>query len=307
MADTEPLKVDPEKLSKLHSMAEEAAKKKREVINIILPASTKSLVMPEKMDKTIESIKRITASYQEADKEAMRLGDECFTCQKPVDQVPCLGLTGRIQVNGRQFECYRMDLRCHAGRYQYHKRSMDFISSLKLGDRYKMAYFYHEDFIKDDVIGKAALRYAENLLEKGESLIIGGSVGSGKTVSAIAIGCHAKYLDMRVAYFRVSDFLVEYDTEKELIKLAKDTDLLILDDLCTEMKHAKNEQTLLRIISYRLEQDKATVITCNRSKLDLMGDQETGKVGYYADGRLVDRFGTYNMLFTNQPSKRVKR
>ena len=286
------------------------------VVNIIPPRVAKDKTGMSSIGSVIsrmdllelpQAFRRMTEDTQKAEAEVDRLGAACRANE--LDAPPCYDLGGILTVLGRKIHCRHFCLDCPAGQQTYRLAATQFIESLKLGERYQMAHFLHPRFIHD-AVSDAPRRYAmEGKLEEGRHLIIGGTKGSGKTMAAIAIGCHARTLGMQVLYLKAVDFLLEFETDKAMVEKAKEAPVLILDDLGTELRHVRNDQTLFRVIDHRLEQDRPTIITCNKSKADLIGKKGTdGRYtgGIYTDERLIDRLEMFLMSFTNEESKREK-
>ena len=117
--------------------------------------------------------------------------------------------------------------------------------------------------------------YVENFEKKGGNLIFTGSTGVGKT---FLTNCIAKALIdqyQSVIYLSSNDLFdvfsknkFHYDTEEEMKDMYQyilDCDLLIIDDLGTELNNTFVSSQLFYCINERLLREKSTIISTNLS------------------------------------------
>ena len=117
--------------------------------------------------------------------------------------------------------------------------------------------------------------YVENFEKKGDNLIFTGSTGVGKT---FLTNCIAKALIdqyQSVIYLSSNDLFdvfsknkFHYDTEEEMKDMYQyilDCDLLIIDDLGTELNNTFVSSQLFYCINERLLRKKSTIISTNLS------------------------------------------
>ena len=117
--------------------------------------------------------------------------------------------------------------------------------------------------------------YVENFEKKGGNLIFTGSTGVGKT---FLTNCIAKalidqyqsviYLSSNDLFDVFSNNKFHYDTEEEMKDMYQyilDCDLLIIDDLGTELNNAFVSSQLFYCINERLLRKKSTIISTNLS------------------------------------------
>ena len=117
--------------------------------------------------------------------------------------------------------------------------------------------------------------YVENFEKKGGNLIFTGSTGVGKT---FLTNCIAKalidqyqsviYLSSNDLFDVISKNKFHYDTEEEMKDMYQyilDCDLLIIDDLGTELNNAFVSSQLFYCINERLLRKKSTIISTNLS------------------------------------------
>ena len=102
-------------------------------------------------------------------------------------------------------------------------------------------------------------------LDKGESIIITGSSGSGKSYLGSALGYQACYQGYKVTYYNIAKLLeavklarLEGSAKSFLMKLAK-IDLLIIDDFGLQMLKGAQQTDLMEIIEDR-HSLKSTII-----------------------------------------------
>lgn len=129
--------------------------------------------------------------------------------------------------------------------------------------------------------------YVENFEEKGGNLIFTGSTGVGKT---FLTNCIAKELIDRyqsVIYLSSNDLFdifsknkFHYETEEEMRDMYQyilDCDLLIIDDLGTELNNTFVSSQLFYCINERLLRKKGTIISTNLS-LTMLRDTYSDRI-----------------------------
>ena len=117
---------------------------------------------------------------------------------------------------------------------------------------------------------ESAVSYARTFSTASESLLFMGATGLGKTLLS---GCIARAVADRgysVCYVSAGKLFSDFETEK--FRLKEDgaltgeylqTDLLIIDDLGTEMTTSFVQSALYQLINGRLLTGKSTVISTN--------------------------------------------
>ena len=130
-------------------------------------------------------------------------------------------------------------------------------------------------------------KYVEDFEEKGGNLIFTGSTGVGKT---FLTNCIAKALIDRyqsVIYLSSHDLFdifsknkFHYETEEEMRDMYQyilDCDLLIIDDLGTELNNTFVSSQLFYCINERLLRKRSTIISTNLS-LDMLRDTYSDRI-----------------------------
>lgn len=106
-----------------------------------------------------------------------------------------------------------------------------------------------------------------SFLERKENLIFYGSVGTGKTHLAVALGVKAISEGKKAVFFRVHDLIEQYSNQEtgknmRLNKKIQQADLLILDEWGYLPLHQEGARILFDIISSCYE-SKSIIITTN--------------------------------------------
>ena len=144
--------------------------------------------------------------------------------------------------------------------------------------------------------------YVENFEKKGGNLIFTGSTGVGKT---FLTNCIAKALIdqyQSVIYLSSNDLFdvfsknkFHYDTEEEMKDMYQyilDCDLLIIDDLGTELNNTFVSSQLFYCINERMNMNRSTIISTNLSLTQLRDsytDRVTSRIMRY---RIIPLYGT---------------
>ncbi len=137
--------------------------------------------------------------------------------------------------------------------------------------------------------------YVEHFEEKGGNLIFTGSTGVGKT---FLTNCIAKALIDRyqsVIYLSSNDLFdifsknkFHYETEDEMRDMYQyilDCDLLIIDDLGTELNNTFVSSQLFYCINERLLRNKSTIISTNLS-LTMLRDSYSDRIS----SRIISKY-----------------
>lgn len=147
-------------------------------------------------------------------------------------------------------------------------------------------------------------------VDRHESLVFVGPVGTGKTHLAIAIGIEAAKLRKRVAFFRAADLvrqLIEAKDKHELGRLERKlqrVDVLILDELGFVPFDRQGGELLFNIFSQR-HQRRSSIVTSNLAFSEwptvLGGDEKLAAA-------LLDRLAeTATVVTTKGKSFRMRR
>jgi DNA replication protein DnaC len=154
------------------------------------------------------------------------------------------------------------------------------IKSSGLPKLYLNKTFENFDVGKNEKAIKRIKEYLQNKeWRKGKGLYITGTVGCGKTHIASAIVHELAKENVYTLFVFVPDFLDEvrstYDEEQEEedredpLELARNSSVLVLDDLGTEKVTEWAKEKLLQLINYRINNNLATIITTNLTMKEL--------------------------------------
>lgn len=160
------------------------------------------------------------------------------------------------------------------------------------------SYQYFDRKKKEPAIGTSVAQYmkqvykwcwefAENFDQKGGNLLFTGSTGVGKTFLTNCIAkklidtCHSViYLSAHDLFEVFSRYRFEHQAEEEMKEMNQfifDCDLLIIDDLGTELNNSFTSSQLFFCVNQRLLSQKSTIISTNLS-LHRLRDEYTDRV-----------------------------
>ena len=183
---------------------------------------------------------------------------------------------------------------------------LDYYSPVPLGEesaapRARMERIYH-----------FCLNYAENFSSASGNLLLTGAPGLGKTFLSASIARVVAGNGHSVAYDTVSGLLSVFEREKfsrdedgqsdaaSRVRQLLSCDLLILDDLGTELDTAFTRSALYTLVDTRIRTGKKTIISTNLGEADL-----SGRYGAQLSSRLV---GEYNWLvFTGRDIRALRK
>lgn len=113
-------------------------------------------------------------------------------------------------------------------------------------------------------------RYCENFDSEDKSLLFYGGVGLGKTFMSCAVAKDVMDKGKTVLYIRASRLFTMYDdyrygrsSDRDFLDNVYGCDLLIIDDLGTEMNGANNSSVLFDIVNERMSRGKKMIINTN--------------------------------------------
>lgn len=160
------------------------------------------------------------------------------------------------------------------------------------------SYEYYDDTAAEPALGMTVAQYmrfvvgkcldfVENFPEKGGNLLFTGNTGVGKT---FLTNCIAKelmdqyysviYLSANSLFDIFSRTKFEYQTEEDIRGMYQhilDCDVLIIDDLGTELNNSFTSSQLFYCINERLNAKKSTIISTNLS-INMLRDAYTERV-----------------------------
>lgn len=189
---------------------------------------------------------------------------------------------------------YIGDEKCHCFRkkiveYLYEQSNLKEILETDNFSHFSEEY-YPDDYVEETTgltprdnirnIHRTALSFSENFHETHDNLLLYGNTGVGKTFLTHCIAREALDHSHTVVYLTslgLFDILEKNKFDKDLSSVEKSAtvsyilncDLLILDDLGTELNNSFTSSQLYRVIDSRLIHQKSTIISTNLSFDDL--------------------------------------
>lgn len=167
------------------------------------------------------------------------------------------------------------------------------------------------------VAKEMALKYVDHfdkMKELGKGLyLFSRTKGVGKTRLACSIANSLMYNHMQTAlYVKAADISTKIKatwgkdasiTEDEIIQAYRDVDVLIIDDFAVETQTDFQERLYYKILDYRMEQKKITLITSNVTvgEINELYPDPTGNV----EGRIFSRVNKM-CLVVNMPEESIR-
>ena len=201
-------------------------------------------------------------------------GGVCSCLEKIYNKELSAELSPLLKTGGESFD--RFDLNMYSGEYD---------PALGFSPRECMEKVYG-----------VCRRFAESFPEKQKNLLFQGSTGLGKTFLSGCIAREVAGKGHSVCYSSVSDALETFETRKfnfdeagdeadKRVRRMLDCDLLILDDLGTEMLTSMAMSALYTVLNTRLVNKKCTVISTN-----LKNDELSRRYSPQITSRLLGEF-----------------
>lgn len=224
-----------------------------------------------------------------------------YTCKRCED-------TG--YVDGRICSCYRSLLK------QIAYENLNRISPLTLSSFEDFSLLYYSDVSVNGErsdreqmrnIYDFCRRYADNFKKDSGNLFFTGATGLGKTHLSLAIAAEAINKGFGVVYGTAQTFALSLERERftrteesggDTLDLLNDCDLLIIDDLGTEMTTQFVCSALYHVVNTRLMESRPTIISTN-----LTPEQLSVRYSPQIASRLL---GTYRLIqFVGQDIRRL--
>lgn len=186
-------------------------------------------------------------------------------------------------INGVKCHCFRQkEVAClYAGSHLSELTSMQNFSSLS------EIWYTGEDLLRFRKAEKAAKCFVESFDTEFHNLLFHGTVGTGKSFLSVCIAQKLIEKGHPVIYFssadmvdRISALSFDYRYKDQLGSLLEDLydcDLLIIDDLGTEMLTNLISPRIFTLINERLLRRKSTIISTNLSHKELQ-DRYTDRI-----------------------------
>ena len=192
-------------------------------------------------------------------------------------------------VNCRMCECMHRELVLEGFRSSGIGRLIDRQSF----ENFSLDYYRanESDYQRMKVNLEAAIEFSETAPPAYANLLLCGSTGLGKTHLSSAIARRVIERGFDVRYESVQNVLSDFEHDRfrsgygaepdERSRVYLDTELLILDDLGTEMTNTFTVSILYRIVKTRINQGRPTVISTNLTQSELReryGDRVASRI-----------------------------
>ena len=174
--------------------------------------------------------------------------------------------------NGEYCSCFKK-LYGNLSANEMNKNSQIKLSSF---DTFSLSYYTGSDYDVMKRIFEFTKEYARNFRSTGGSILMFGRTGLGKTHLSLSIANVVLSKGYSVIYDSAINILRKIEREhfgrdnsNDTLSLILDCDLLILDDLGTEMTTAFTVSALYQLINTRLTGGKKTIISTNLTVSDI--------------------------------------
>lgn len=229
--------------------------------------------------ETMEALKNENLSLQKQFADLLAAHGLTRTDIEP--QYTCKRCEDTGYVDGRICSCYRSLLK------QIAYENLNRISPLTLSSFEDFSLLYYSDVSVNGErsdreqmrnIYDFCRRYADNFKKDSGNLFFTGATGLGKTHLSLAIAAEAINKGFGVVYGTAQTFALSLERERftrteesggDTLDLLTDCDLLIIDDLGTEMNSTFVQSALYQLINGRLLGMKSTIISTNLTPEDI--------------------------------------
>ncbi len=202
--------------------------------------------------------------------------------------------------NGRKCACFRQKLINEA----YAVSNMEKMVAQQNFDTFNIDYY--SDSETDGISPRGNMmkilsgckRFCENFDSDDKSMIFYGGVGLGKTFMSCAVAKEVMDKGKTVLYIRAAKLFVMFEdyrygrsTDRDFINNVYGCDLLIIDDLGTEMNGINNASVLFDIVNERILDGKKIIINTNLG----LGELEKMYTSRFTS-RLYENFYIYKFV-----------
>lgn len=283
---------------RFYDVCERGERIERELSSIALKAA-RSVMGGKNVKEELEMLKNKSLALQTERKELlMKNGfttdflEVKYTCKKCKD-------TG--YVDGKICDCLLSVIKQEA----YKELNSASPLSLSSFEDFSLENYSEENYPRMKFVLEFCEGYANSFSLSSKSLVMLGGTGLGKTHLSLAIASKAIEKGFGVVYGTIQSFARKFenerfkDTEESTFSTLLDCDLLILDDLGTEISSSYVTASIYEIIDTRLMKNLPTIISTNL---------ETKEMKNRYSERLVSRiFGNYYILNFVGNDMRLKR
>lgn len=271
-------------------------------LNLTAIKISKAIIYANKEDKLkyIEEIKNITESLKQKKQKLMI--ENGFSNEYFYDVFNCKKCNDTGFINNQKCDCFKQKLINKA----YDMSNISEIIKTENYSKFSLDYYSKQIDEKNGIspyenmklITRKCSLFVEEFDEKFKNMVFYGDAGMGKTFLCRCIAKELLDKGKTVLYNTAFDLFNmlekerfnknEEETNKEVLSLIKNADLLIIDDLGTEFITSFSTTALFDIINGRILNKKSTIISTNLSSDKMME--------IYSE-RIVSRlYGEYDMI-----------
>lgn len=290
--------------AKLRAQYPELAEIDRALSNAGLKVFAAAVEGGEDLAAKIEAMKRENLELQE--KRAQFLASKGLPHDVDEPRYDCKACRDEGFIDGRMCECFRRALIDKT----FESSGIGYLANTQSFDSFTTEYYKNDPRALEsiEIILMLCRDYAENFTPgKSRNLLFIGNTGLGKTHLSTAIAKEVIERGCDVVYDTAQNIFADFEIEhfsrnrenEDLTSRYFDCDLLIIDDLGTEMTNSFTVSTLYNIINTRLNHRAAMIINTNLGQSDLRSR--------YSD-RITSRlFGDFSPLhFTGRDVRSIK-
>ncbi|MBQ3133280.1 MAG: ATP-binding protein [Clostridia bacterium] len=197
------------------------------------------------------------------------LADAGETAANFAPQYTCARCADTGYVGSEMCDCFRRLLADGAA------KRLSRLSGMELTSLDDMDLSFYKDRLAMSKLLDFCRSYGENFSEESDSLLLFGPTGVGKTHVSLALASMAAQKGYSVMYGPTQQLLGQMEREHfgrdegNTGELLADADLLVLDDLGTELTGSFYQVSLYNLINTRLLTKRPTIISTNLSPAEL--------------------------------------
>jgi len=272
----------------------------RELSSIALKAA-RSVMGGNNVKEQLEALKDQSLALQNERKELLLKNG--FTTDFLEVKYTCPNCKDTGYVDGKICSCLLTVLKQEA----YKELNNASPLSLSTFKDFSLDYYNGEDKAKMSSVLEYCKKYASTFSLSSKSIVMLGNTGLGKTHLSLAIANEAIEKGFGVVYGTIQSFARKFenerfkDLEETTFSTLLDCDLLILDDLGTEISSSYVAASIYEIIDTRLMKKLPTIISTNLDTKEIKNRYSERLVS-----RLFGNFYILNFVGTDMRLKRFK-
>ena len=208
-------------------------------------------------------------------------------CNKCTDITQCQHSKARMipyQTQENGFTVIRVGAECcqQVKEARETKSKVDMLEASLIPRNRRRNSFSNFETIGKSIDLKAAKGLAMECADSGRGLLIGGSIGCGKTHLALAVALAGLDRGKSVLFYSLPDLLdkIRQDTingSSDLLDKSKCVDILVLDDAGTQRYKDFGDETIFKIVDARYNNKLQTIVTTNAVGMEKFREMMQGE------------------------------